>query len=844
MRRVRTLAVVVCLLVASQTRPARADVPVDDILASVAEVLKDRAKRAAARAIQHNIVDNLCSEKPRVIEIRKARLLVGGSPACFADPSNQEECTADDVFVHSCRLLRKNALSLADPHFLKTLGGDAVKFVFRVAGSSFSASLYSEYGLDKLAQTAFDLAAAILEDKPVAPAVAESLDEVASAVGKEFPRVVIQALRPSGTVLYRETRTQLVKGCDNVTGDAVCTQLTSNAEGWEIDLGANADQASCLAWRSKAAVRAATFESLYGRDKPYYAYREGTQCPANQPECIRGRLTYNLLDNAAKVTCAEHLDAADARSAMRQVAYIYAQLASYKAYLGDGPAKNALTKYVADVGALPLNGLPAEELANAIRILADVLRASHAAPEALHAWLQVLRGDVATMMAQLDSSTLDVAFNEFLRGPALSPPTCPKNNPSPDPACNATVGRLRASVKNLLVTPYLYVTASKDFELFRKRLQAAARLLDSMRAVKTGADLREVIRAAADMLELLGSNQAAALLGTFTSVRFDTAAKRVKEIKIQLEANIKVARQLKGSLGSAKDVDQLRALLSGAGPSKLLGPEYAAKLLGTGAPTQVEGLKRALADELERRLIKDGDVLEGFADFELVGDTRKATSDAVVILAKAIKELSIVIELLGEKDWVGLALHAADVLDENENVSNQVKPLGRTLKFVRVLMAMYQAESKDEAKTIFAAALDDEASREERFDRGAVDIAALIGFGIGAHWLDHDPMPEKSVEEFGLAGVYAPMGLQIAKRQWGILIYPIDLGSYLVASSSDDPTWSEAVRGGALVEFRCGKYMPIDVYLGGDYRPGFGDDIAQFRLMLGVGLELPLFGLN
>src|SRR5687768_1931145 len=119
-RRVRALTVVVCFLVTAQAGGARAEVPVDDILAGVAEVLKDRAKRAAARAIQHNIVNNLCSEEPRKIVFRSVKLRIGGSKTCFADPTSKA-CDADDVFVRSCRLLRKNALGLADPHFLKTL---------------------------------------------------------------------------------------------------------------------------------------------------------------------------------------------------------------------------------------------------------------------------------------------------------------------------------------------------------------------------------------------------------------------------------------------------------------------------------------------------------------------------------------------------------------------------------------------------------------------------------------------------------------------------------------------------------------------------------------------------
>ena len=85
--------------------------------------------------------------------------------------------------------------------------------------------------------------------------------------------------------------------------------------------------------------------------------------------------------------------------------------------------------------------------------------------------------------------------------------------------------------------------------------------------------------------------------------------------------------------------------------------------------------------------------------------------------------------------------------------------------------------------------------------------------------------------------------MQFTKGSHGLFLYALDVGAYIVASSATI-AWSEAVRGGASWMFRFGRYLPIDVHVAADYRPGFGDEEPQTRITFGVGLELPLFALN
>lgn len=744
-------------LVTLRARAAHAEVPVDDLLASVAEVVKDRAKKAAARAIKRNIVDNLCKDEPVELAVNQAKLTIGGDKTCFDDRTN-DSCNADDVFVASCRLLRQDGIGLSDPYFLRTLGSDTVGFVFRVAGSRFDATDYEKHGLDELATTTYELATAILEDKPIGPAVANALDDVARVVGKDFPKVTLLALRPKGLDLYRAVRKHLLDGCSGAS-DRVCTALTGTTEAWKLDLGTTNDASTCAAWRRAGPKRRETFETLFGPAATYAPYREEKSCNdltgAAKAECTRGRLTYNLLDHLSKVVCSPNLGEAEARGSLRQLSYVYAQLDLYQDYLSsDNTATAALDVYATDIRSLPLKGVPAEELANTIRLIAVIIRSSSSDREALEQWFDLLRRDFESLVSQLDSADLDKAYMEFLRGSALASP-----QPCAAGKCNSAVNDVREAMKNLLVTPYLYVPGSKDFTLFKQRIRGMATLVAALRTVKTGADLREVVKATADLLELFGSKQAVQALKGLAEARFVASQKLVKGIS------------------AASTLDMVEA-------------------------------------------------------------DKDSTGNATASIALALRELSVVIELIGEKDWVGLAIHAAHVLEDN--VPDKLTPLRRSFKFMRVLMGMYQADSKDEAKEIFAAALDDEASREERYDRGSVDIAALVGAGGGAHFLDNDPMDE---ELHGLLGLYAPFGLQLSYKRIGLFIYPLDLGAYLVASS-EEPTWTDAVRAGGAVEFRPWQYTPIDLVVGMDYRPAFGTDQEQLRILGGFALELPLFGLN
>src|SRR5262249_2156381 len=135
--------------------------------------------------------------------------------------------------------------------------------------------------------------------------------------------------------------------------------------------------------------------------------------------------------------------------------------------------------------------------------------------------------------------------------------------------------------------------------------------------------------------------------------------------------------------------------------------------------------------------------------------------------------------------WFGVALLAQGTLDQlpKDKVPDQVHNL---LKFSRTLLSMFQAESVENAQAIFAAQLETLSSREERFvNSWTVDIAALVGARGGRQGVQN---VGGSFDKDWLFGAFAPFGVQVATGVLGLAVYPLDLGSYLVADGTGAPT--------------------------------------------------------
>jgi hypothetical protein len=205
-------------------------------------------------------------------------------------------------------------------------------------------------------------------------------------------------------------------------------------------------------------------------------------------------------------------------------------------------------------------------------------------------------------------------------------------------------------------------------------------------------------------------------------------------------------------------------------------------------------------------------------------------------LAEALEQVSTVLRLGADRDWVGLAL---SVSDEMHAHAEDAKQISRGFSFIRVLMSMYQAASVDEAKAIFQATLEEEGARERRYGATTVDVAALFAARAGYQRTSGLDAPV----EGALYGLYAPFGVQLAHGPVGVLLYPIDLGAYLVATPAPRLRWQDALRAGTAAYVRPSAEIPIVVGAGFDYHPKI-DTLTEWRAFGFAALELPLYSLH
>src|SRR5262249_10761988 len=103
------------------------------------------------------------------------------------------------------------------------------------------------------------------------------------------------------------------------------------------------------------------------------------------------------------------------------------------------------------------------------------------------------------------------------------------------------------------------------------------------------------------------------------------------------------------------------------------------------------------------------------------GDTGRELGAVALTLGTTSK----ILRLASEREWVGLAfeisdnLHAQIGLELPEGLTNSVR-------VIRILLSMYQAASVEEAKAIFTNALEEEGSRETRYEAVSIDFGALL----------------------------------------------------------------------------------------------------------------------
>lgn len=227
----------------------------------------------------------------------------------------------------------------------------------------------------------------------------------------------------------------------------------------------------------------------------------------------------------------------------------------------------------------------------------------------------------------------------------------------------------------------------------------------------------------------------------------------------------------------------------------------------------------------------------------VIGALTPAKNDqgTVDALEEALTLGADVVELAESRQWVGLALSVAMALERHRSAEAPQQLVG-TLRFVQMLMSVYQATSPEEAKSLFTAALQDLSARRERYDGFTIDVGALVAVRGGAQLNSAGTTMPAAATEF-VGGVFAPVGLQLASGCLGVLLYPFDLGSYLVGRSGGEaPKPFAALRFGGSLFLRPSADLPLVAGVGSDYHPAF-DGYPDVRLFGFLALELPLFTL-
>ncbi|HVZ81319.1 MAG TPA: hypothetical protein VHE12_11080 [bacterium] len=229
------------------------------------------------------------------------------------------------------------------------------------------------------------------------------------------------------------------------------------------------------------------------------------------------------------------------------------------------------------------------------------------------------------------------------------------------------------------------------------------------------------------------------------------------------------------------------------------------------------------------------DLLTGMSKDVLVdGDDLPSDERRMGNVRDVFGKISAILNMVSSRDWTSLFTFIYD----QPNLVNKDHIDGRLISFARVLMQMYQAPSLDEAKKILSANLEDIASRRERFKETTVDVTALAGVcgGYEKRFLERD--------EQAVFGLYAPLGIQVGFDDFGLMIYPVDIGTYLTTSdSSDNPSVNDAVKIG-LAGYHREKDIPVDIGAGIDYKPEFNGASDEVRVFAFTSLELPLFMLK
>lgn len=821
---------------------------VDQVLAAIAEVVRDRAKAVASRTVASQLTKNLCegtvtlpldgvqtrtrpapasgatlftgNEAPEApAPENEARTLhLGGKEACrstYLAPTGEKKrspksgaggaaaappavpativsrCDADDVFVQTCRVAKRLEVPLTDAYFLKSLSRDAVELLMRVGGRGLTAVQYAKSGL---------------------PEVGTFIHAILEQLGKKRPnpRELADPTLALADVLSAELRPEVLRKLLDTNAPAKLEDVLKEKVviPW-VNAGCRPYVPKQEADEKGKAKKGAEEKDAPGACK--LEWYEGERCDdhrrfAEQRDAVfksvfGDRATPGTLYRGRDAVCGEAFkdepERAEQCRRARLTINLHGGLVRGRCARDDTPDR--IRPRLRELVYVAAEQLVYREALTSLKIATDPLDGFLDAFQTLDV-SELPREELAAgfRLVGTYAAAADLAPEATRKWLAILERDLDRIAPDPNAYATLLHGEALGTDTHISSPPVVALRdAAKDL-LVLPALAVVRYQRDIDEAEDARRTLERLVHAARTSMEHL-----------LTAVQEDPASSGAfQEYVGALSAFVSDLGRLMATIGEALD---------GAAPA------------GTTEANLVKPLARK-AGEPPRKPLKD---------------RRQTFQQAALAMASG----ALALQLAAQRDWLGLAIHLSDEVTRLPGVEGNLPELERSLRFVRILMAMYQAPTVDEAKAIFGSNLDDLASRERRYPgpRWTVDVAALVGLTGGKlHIRETTETGETVRDTAALYGLYAPVGVQFASGLVGFLAYPVDVGSYLTSSDSkaeSGPDWRSAFRAGGTLYLRPWADIPVVVGAGYDYRFKFaGRD--EWRLFGAASLELPLFMLR
>jgi hypothetical protein len=438
-------------------RCATTDASLDQLLTSVAQVVKERAKRVAIQTIQDRLVSNLCDGRNLTLTAGSS-----GTQSVIQIGCGSPNCHGNEVyFKRSCNLLKQEGASLSDQYLLRTLGQDLISFLFRLSFYDVSNEQYELLKIPEVSEFAYSSIETIANGGSIDD-LANPMLELADGVDGQAGLKLLQMVSDNPA---QQKNADIVNQLHDLA-----TALS--ASGVEIS-----------DWKNRKDVLFPRDPNSWyeggGKSLALTVYHEavGSTSSAKSIDalcgtdvCRLGRLLSVLLPPIQKLRTNKSQKDEFRDSTVRNLFYLLPEMPTY---YQDIKILGSKTKGVFDATTLTAqlkdwesdirqsmddSGASRLDLGLFFKVVGSQLRAHQVASEGTQAWLQKLSGNIENLPETGDPVAALLSSDSFRSGVKIDPLVVP----------------LRDAIKNLLSLSSLRESKSKGgflaIEVFLKEL--------------------------------------------------------------------------------------------------------------------------------------------------------------------------------------------------------------------------------------------------------------------------------------------------------------------------------------------------------------------------------------